>query len=114
MKTCKGCRFLNSDGGSNCILLNKPESYLNGKEIHKDCPLAQKEHESAIFQMEEAWRENKMNFPIKIENLGDLTPQEHDEAIFRLGAEYGARAMAERFLQDLDASMKVKESGGKE
>lgn len=110
MKTCKGCRFLNSDGGSNCILLNKPESYLNGKEIHKDCLLEQKEHESAIFRMGEAWRENKMNFPINIENLGDLTPQERDEAIFRLGAEYGARAMAERLQQDLDAIMKANES----
>lgn len=110
MKTCKGCRFLNSDGGSNCIMLNKPESYLNGKEIHNNCPIEKKEHENAIFQMGEAWRENKMNFPIKLENLGDLMPQERDEAIFRLGAEYGARAMAERFMKDLDASMKVKES----
>lgn len=63
--------------------------------------------------MGELLRENKMNFPINIENLGDLTPQERDEAIFRLGAEYGARAMDERFLQDLDASMKMKESDGK-
>lgn len=59
---------------------------------------------SAIFRMGEAWRENKMNFPINIENLGDLTPQERDEAIFRLGAEYGAREMTKRFLQDLNAS----------
>lgn len=65
---------------------------------------------SAIFRMGEAWRENKMNFPIKLENLGDLTPKERDEALFRLGAEYGARAMAERFMKDLDASMKMKES----
>lgn len=55
-----------------------------------------------------------MNFPIKLENMGDLTTQERDEAIFRLGAEYGARAMAERFLQDLDASIKMKESDRKE
>lgn len=51
-----------------------------------------------------------MSIPINIENLGDLTPQEREEAIFMLGAEYGARAMAERFMKDLDASMKVKES----
>lgn len=44
---------------------------------------------------------NIMNIPIKLENLDDLTPQERDEAFFRMGAEYGARAMAERFLQDL-------------
>ena len=61
-------------------------------------------------RMGELWRENKMNIPIKLENLGDLTPQERDEAIFRLGAEYGARAMAERFMQDLNASMKMKGS----
>lgn len=64
------------------------------------------------FGLGEAWRENKMNFQINIENLGDLTPQERDEAIFRLGAEYGARAMAKRFLQDLDAIMKANESKG--